>query len=203
MLLMTNNLEEVNLMSAEVGNEKRLTVEEFLSIYGETEDGYVYELDHGVVLKKIGPAIRHQDIAGEVESTMRQYFKGKRCEPLREVFIQYKLSEDNVKLYKPDVLVICSKYDQDMGYLDKAPDLIVEVWSKSNDIEEIKRKTKVYRAMGVKEFIQVFMDLEFVIIKELQLSDKEIKFYPFSSLVESTLFEGLKFDLSSFVTGEV
>lgn len=190
-------------MLAEVDNEKRLTVEEFLSIYGEMEDGYMYELDDGVVLKKIGPAIRHQKIASEIEGIMRQYFKSKRCEPLREVFIQYKLSEDKVKLYKPDILVICSKYDQDMGYLDKAPDLIVEVWSKSNDIEEIKRKTKVYRAMGVKEFIQVFMDLEFVIIKELQLSDKEIKFYSFSSLVESTLFEGLKFDLSSFVTGEV
>ncbi|MGH9660349.1 MAG: Uma2 family endonuclease [Bryobacteraceae bacterium] len=54
------------------------------------------------------------------------------------------------RFYQPDVVVVLNDPDPDSEYLDRAPDLVVEIRSPSNTTAELTRKMEHYFANGAR-----------------------------------------------------
>ena len=158
-----------------------------------TYDDYVkwegdWELIDGVAYAMSPSPLRsHQAIAMEFGYVLRDQIKEcQRCEVLSE--FDYKVSEDTV--IRPDVVLVCD--DTNENYLTKAPEIVVEVVSKSSSKRDEKRKFKIYEQEGVKYYILAYPND--LVAKVFKLKDgRFIKVGNFTK--ESLEFEGLICDV--------
>ena len=113
-----------------------------------------WELMGGVPLSMSpAPLIKHQNLASEI----MYYFRGQledcpMCEVMGEV--DYKVNEDTT--LRPDVILTCN--EQNEAYLTKAPEIIVEIISKSTAKRDEVYKYDIYEAEKVKYYIIVYPD---------------------------------------------
>jgi len=111
-----------------------------------------WELIKGVPLAMSpAPMITHQaiayEIAFELKSSSRQC---KQCMVFGEA--DWKVNDDTV--VKPDVVLTCNETND--TYMTKAPEIIVEVISKSTAKRDEQTKFKLYQEEGVKYYIIVY-----------------------------------------------
>ena len=111
-----------------------------------------WEMIEGVPLAMApAPMINHQIIAGnilfELKSSMA---KCKECVVLGEA--DWKVNDDTV--LKPDVVLICNETND--AYMTKAPEIIVEVISKSTAKRDEVHKFKIYEEEKVKYYVIVY-----------------------------------------------
>ena len=111
-----------------------------------------WELIKGVPLAMApAPMITHQaiayEIAFELKSSSRQC---KQCMVFGEA--DWKVNDDTV--VKPDVVLTCNETND--TYMTKAPEIIVEVISKSTAKRDEQTKFKLYEEEGVKYYIIVY-----------------------------------------------
>ena len=99
------------------------------------------------------PMINHQAIAGnilfELKSTIGEC---ERCFVLGEE--DYKLSDDIV--FRPDVVLICDEPND--AYITKAPEIIIEVISKSTLKNDENYKFGMYEKEKVKYYVLAYPD---------------------------------------------
>ena len=117
-------------------------------------------IDGFINLMTPAPARKHQDISGNIHTTIRIYLKNKKtCKvyyaPFDVRLPKSKEETDDAKVYtvvQPDLCIICdpSKLD-DKGCIG-APDLIVEILSPSTSKKDLSVKYKIYEQAGVKEY---------------------------------------------------
>ncbi len=127
-------------------------------------DYYKWRFDERVELIKgkifkMSPAPNpyHQQIAGDIHTSMNVFLKRKPCKVYIAPFdvrLIRKSAEDKdiTTVLQPDICVIC-----DLSKIDKrgcvgAPDIVVEVLSPGNNVKELKNKYEVYEEAGVKEY---------------------------------------------------
>ena len=97
------------------------------------------------------PMINHQTIAYEISRQLGNSIEEcERCSVLGEE--DYKLSDDTV--FRPDVVLICDEPHD--AYITKAPEIIVEVISKSTAKNDEGYKYKRYEAELVKYYVIVY-----------------------------------------------
>src|SRR5712692_1862389 len=119
------------------------------------ENGQRYEIVNGVLIMAPAPSPDHQDITGEIFSYLRTHIK---LAGLGRVFtspIDVDLGTKNV--YQPDVVVVLNEH------LDRvqekkivgAPDLVVEVASKSTAAYDRLTKHDAYARAGIAEYWMV------------------------------------------------
>ncbi len=111
-----------------------------------------WELIYGVPLA-IAPApmINHQAIAGNIIFELKSSIgKCNRCLVLGEA--DWKINDDTV--VRPDIALICNETNE--AYMTKAPEIIVEVISKSTAKRDEKTKFKLYEEEKVKYYIIVY-----------------------------------------------
>ena len=99
------------------------------------------------------PMRKHQSIASEII----RYFGNEieeclRCEVLGEV--DYKVEEDTI--LRPDIVLTCDETND--TYLTKAPQIVVEILSKSTAKRDEKYKFDIYEAEKVKYYVLVYPD---------------------------------------------
>lgn len=113
-----------------------------------------WELIRGIPLAMSpSPIISHQAIAYEMAFQLRQSIEEcERCMVLGEE--DWKLSDDTV--LKPDVVLICDEPND--TYITKAPEIIVEVISKTTAKRDEKSKFEIYEKEKVKYYIIVYPD---------------------------------------------
>ena len=99
------------------------------------------------------PMINHQIIAGEVFYELRSSVgECERCVVVAEA--DYKLNNDTI--FRPDIALICDEsHDK---YITKAPEIIVEVISKSTAKNDENYKFDKYKEEKVKYYILVYPD---------------------------------------------
>jgi Uma2 family endonuclease len=123
-----------------------VTIEDYLSnpAYEHCEyvQGAVLEMNVGT-----GPHANAQLNCGSI---LRQYFLkkggGKAFTELR-----YRLQIDGqVRFYQPDVAAVLGSTSVDFKFLDRSPDLVVEVRSPDDRLHELFRKAEDYFAGGAK-----------------------------------------------------
>ena len=112
------------------------------------------------------PMRKHQSLASEIIYNIREQLdECPLCEVLGEV--DYKVSDDTV--LRPDVVLTCGETNE--SYLTKAPEIIVEIISKSTAKRDETYKFDVYEAEKVNYYIIIYPDE--LIAKVYKLDDKE------------------------------
>jgi Uma2 family endonuclease len=97
------------------------------------------------------PLRKHQALATEIVYNLREQLDScSQCEILAE--IDYKVSDDTV--LRPDVVLTCGETNE--SYLTKAPEIVVEIISKSTAKKDEKYKFEIYEREKVKYYILIY-----------------------------------------------
>jgi Uma2 family endonuclease len=124
----------------------RMTAEEFLAL-GETDERY--ELFDGVVVMSPSPLPRHQQL---VQAIFRQLDRWEPPQP-PTVFLDTDVHFGDGVVYRPDVSVYAGSRKIGLPrVLRAAPDLIVEVTSRSSRGTDLLAKRDAYDRFGVPEY---------------------------------------------------
>ena len=127
---------------------KRITWQDYLS----WPDDERWEVIDGVAYyMSPSPTSRHQVIAGNFYSILKDKLKGNPC----KVFIApLDVCFDDYNFVQPDVLVVCD----DKKIKEKicgAPDLIIEVLSPATSLKDKREKKALYEKFQVREYIVI------------------------------------------------
>ncbi len=99
------------------------------------------------------PMRKHQGLASEIIRHLgNQLEECLECEVLGEV--DYKINEDTI--LRPDIVLTCGETGE--AYLTKAPQIIVEIISKSSARRDEKYKFDIYESEKVPYYIIVYPD---------------------------------------------
>jgi len=111
-----------------------------------------WELIDGIPLAMApAPMRRHQSLASMIITQLNnQLDRCRECEVLGE--IDYKVSDDT--LLKPDIVLTCGETNE--SYLTKAPEIVVEIISKSTAKRDEKYKFEIYEKEKVNYYILVY-----------------------------------------------
>ena len=126
------------------------SLEEYLAL-PETER---MELLEGIPYLLAAPSTAHQRIAGSIYVQLFLSLEGKPCEPFiapTDVFLN-EADERRPTVVQPDVLVVCDRDKIAPNGIHGAPDLIVEVLSPGNTVQDLVRKIDLYFRFGVREY---------------------------------------------------
>lgn len=116
------------------------------------EDGRRYEVIQGTLYMAPAPFYRHQKIIGRLFVLLDQFVQSTNAGEVLIAPFDVLLSEHNV--VQPDILFIAKN---NLSILTEknaqgAPDLMIEVLSKSNRRHDEVRKRKLYETFGVREY---------------------------------------------------
>ncbi len=173
---------------------EKISVSEFLE-RDDFEEGYIYELINGIIMRRASPHAKHQDAVLNIAAMMRTFVKENKLgkcyvAPLDVSFEDFDLTQPDVFFISNDRLHIVDKY------IDGAPDLVVEVLSKGTTKIDRNDKMKIYRKFGVSEYWIVDYQKRTVEVYALINNDYEMVFLAEETgTIQSVLLEGLKMDL--------
>ena len=111
-----------------------------------------WELIDGIPLAMAPAPMRiHQSLATMIITELQnQLEECAQCEVLGE--IDYKVSDDTI--LKPDIVLTCGETNE--SYLTKAPEIVVEIISKSTAKRDEKYKFEIYEKEKVNYYILVY-----------------------------------------------
>ena len=136
---------------------KLLTAEDLLRLHGQGVKG---ELIDGVLHRKVSAGKRHSFIAGNIMAPLHTHVRRNRLGRVGGtdggVFI--RRNPDTVR--EPDVFFVSAERlpldDQSDGYLEVAPELVVEIVSPNDSQDEVDEKTLIWLALGVLMVVEVY-----------------------------------------------
>jgi Uma2 family endonuclease len=110
------------------------------------------------------PSPKHQWVASELRSHLRNAIKKEGCKTCRAYDpVDYKIAEDTI--LQPDILIVCGKISK--PFLDFPPSLVVEILSPSTALRDRHTKFDLYESTGVKYYIIVDAEKEIFELYEL------------------------------------
>lgn len=131
---------------------KKYTYEDLLQM-GEEER---YEVINGVLYKMESPITLHQQIVGELYVQFYKYLEDKKCKvfisPLDVCLSGIKNPKKEYNVVQPDIMVVCDENKITEKCIKGAPDLIIEVLSKTSRKHDTFIKFNLYQHYGVKEY---------------------------------------------------
>ena len=116
-------------------------------------DGYHEEvrtelLNGIIVAMSPRPFLKHNKVAGNIHNIFRNYLKKRPCEVYFEVDVHLTKNDKVV----PDIVVVCNKDIIKANAIYGAPDLVVEVLSRSTRARDKGYKLNLYEKSGVREY---------------------------------------------------
>jgi len=140
------------LAHAKIETHKRFYTYADYAAWGE--DVKRCELINGVIFAMAAPTRAHQHTVLALGAELRSFFKGRTCTPYIapvDVRLSPKGLDDTV--VQPDIIVVCDpKKFSDGKSCQGAPDLVIEVLSKSSSKLDRLTKFKKYEQAGVREY---------------------------------------------------
>ncbi|MDR0875860.1 MAG: Uma2 family endonuclease [Clostridiales Family XIII bacterium] len=112
-----------------------------------------YELIDGVpYMMSPAPTPTHQRISAAFTRLFGNYLRGKTCEVFAAPFdVRLNADEEDDTVVQPDILIICDKTKIDDRGCKGAPDLVIEIVSKSSGNYDRGLKLHKYINAGVRE----------------------------------------------------
>lgn len=159
-------------------------------------EGKRAELIDGHIYYMAPPNRKHQEIAGELFGTIREYIRSNSgsCKPYIAPFAVF-LNADDINYVEPDISVICDPGKlNDKGCIG-APDWIIEIVSPSSRATDYNIKLFKYRTAGVKEYWIVDPDKNRIMIYNFITGD--MNEYSFTDHVPVGIYPGFSICLSS------
>lgn len=126
-----------------------------MEVFEMLPEGTLAEVINNVIYMSPAPSFEHQDILGDLFTTMNTYVRenmlGKCLVAPLDVFF------DGNNALQPDIVFISnqSMHIVKDGRVKGAPDLLVEVLSPGNKKHDTERKKPIYEKFGVKEYFIV------------------------------------------------
>ena len=131
-----------------------------------------FEIIDGQIYMMSSPKYNHVVTNGNLHSIFDRQLEGKRCTP----FMQFNVFFDEDNHFIPDEVIVCNPEIIDDDAIHGAPDLVVEILSKSTARKDKVEKFFTYEKFGLKEYwiIDPFMKLVDVyhLIDEKLVRDK-------------------------------
>ena len=106
----------------------------------------------------LAPKTYHQTLSKELLYRIRKHLEGKKCKVFTAPFDVCLPIEADIPEYKtenivqPDICVVCDLKKLDERGCHGAPDLIIEIVSKSSVKKDLHEKYDLYEQAGVKEY---------------------------------------------------
>ena len=161
-----------------------------------------YQLIEGQLVMSPSPFTRHQRVVLRLGSLLHQFVQDRQ---LGEVFVaplDVFLNELNV--YQPDIAYLSPAQlhlVSEKG-IEGAPDLCVEVLSKSTERFDRTTKKKVFAQCGLREYWLVDAEARTVTIFDLHANSEELEsVLRIGEHLKSKLLRGLKIDLGRVFEG--
>lgn len=116
-------------------------------------DGWKYEILDGVLYMSPPPTINHQDVSGELFARMRIFARDHTLGTVLEAPCGVRLPTQPVPV-EPDIFFIRRerRHIIEERYVEGAPDLVVEILSRSNADYDRTTKYAHYEQAGVTEY---------------------------------------------------
>lgn len=160
------------------------------------------ELIRGKIFKMSpAPTSNHQKVSGELSGLFYLTFRNKQCQffaaPFDVYLVQpgqdYKQAEN---IIEPDLCVICDAEKIKKFGCVGAPDLVVEILSRSTTRRDQKDKFELYEEFGVREYWIVSPENRSVILNVLENgSYKTFRPATEGEILQSKIFPELRADL--------
>lgn len=113
------------------------------------ECGYREELIDGVRMMAPAPNESHNNVMANILVLFRGYLRGKKCRAYGDNMDLF-LDENN--RFRPDVSIVCDRDKIRPDGIHGAPDLVVEILSRTTSKNDRGRKMKAYERFGVREY---------------------------------------------------
>ena len=121
--------------------------------FDDNDDNW-YELINGELVRKQSPTYNHQMISGEIEFSLMTYAKKTQVGCVLHAPLDVVLDDNNV--YHPDVFFVKKEryfiFNKKEKVVIGAPDLVVEILSKSTAQYDRGDKRDTYEQFGVREY---------------------------------------------------
>lgn len=159
-------------------------------------DGERAELIDGQIYYMAPPNRKHQDIAGELFATIREYIRSNHgsCRPYIAPFAVF-LNEDDRNYVEPDLSVICDPNKLNDNGCVGAPDWIIEIVSPGSRRMDYYTKLFKYRTAGVREYWIVDPEKDRVLAYSFEASG--MSEYSFMDDIPVGIYPGFKINLST------
>ncbi len=173
--------------------------------YCKWTDDECWELIDGVEYDMSpAPSRIHQKLSGELFVRIYDVLKDRQCEvyaaPFDVRLPDYAEASDEeiFTVVQPDIVVVCDASKLDERGCMGAPDLVIEILSPYTAAKDMKIKRDLYEQHGVREYWLVHPTdktlMVYCLRQDKQYAKAEI--YASQDIVESTVIEGLKIDLT-------
>lgn len=141
--------EEVMKMNAELAERRNFTAEDIENLPEDVRA----ELIDGQIFYMATPKTIHQRLLGNLYFKLRLYIeeKGGKCEIFPAPFA-VRITDERKNYLEPDLIVVCDPDKIKEDGCHGAPDLVIEVSSKSTSKRDYGIKMLKYRTAGVKEY---------------------------------------------------
>lgn len=183
--------EDVNMVkeSAPYYGGKRqgeYTIEDYYALPDEQR----VELIDGVFYDMSTPLSVHQLIVVEICHKLREYIERKKGNCIAfDCPVDTQLDCDNKTMVQPDVFVVCDRDKITRRGIFGAPDLVIEVLSKSTKKKDMFIKLNKYKNAGVREYWMVDAEKKVVLVYVFQ-NDDDVKLYGFDAKIPVSIFDG-------------
>lgn len=133
---------------------KKITYREFREMTFDEDDQSWYELINGELVKKQSPTLRHQRISKHIFRALDAY--ALKTQSGEALYAPLDVVLDDNNAYHPDVIFVKKErafiLDNAEEIVIGAPDLVVEILSKSTALYDKGIKKDVYEQYGVREY---------------------------------------------------
>ena len=148
------------------------------------------------------PSPLHQEISGNIFSSLHNYLKGKSCKVYSAPFDvrfpkENRADKDIYTVLQPDISVICNPVKIDKRGCIGAPDLVIEILSPGINTKELLNKYIIYEEFGVKEYWIVSPEVKTLLKYTLDRQGRyqPSKLFTLSEKVNSVVLPEFELDL--------
>jgi len=169
-----------------------------------------YELINGQIYMMSSPNEMHHDLSKFIEKYLDNYFENSGCKVYHAPFDLFLFDKKHFALltsdkstckdvYVPDIMVVCDKDKRREDGVHGAPDLVVEIVSKSSIRIDYQEKLFAYMNFGVKEYWVVDpMKQKIMVFTQSDDGSLSTYNYTFDDTLMSELYDGLHIDFHKF-----
>ncbi len=134
--------------------EDKITYQAFREMEFDDSDDAWYELINGELVRKQSPTLDHQLVSREIAFLLTSFTKKTRCGQVLNAPMDVVLDDNNA--YHPDIFFVKKEryfiFDEKEKVVIGAPDLVIEILSKSTAADDKGDKRDNYEKFGVREY---------------------------------------------------
>lgn len=167
--------------------------------FDDTDDAW-YELINGELVRKQSPTLGHQLVSSEIEFQLMAFSKKTNSGKVLHAPMDVVLDDNNA--YHPDIFFVKKEryfiFDDKEKVVIGAPDLVIEILSKSTAAEDKGSKKDNYELHGVREYwlvdpVRKSIEVYALVNERFKL----ISYLEENGILKSSVLEGFEMEIEA------